>query len=146
MRPAAMFVAARIRASQAAESELRADEDAAAGGKVAVRHGSVKGLVNAMLRSRGEGEEGATGRRQRLVAVVEREGDLKIDPATSAPYSARKRGRVWRGGCVSAISIKLIARLICYFELEQGIMIARHYTNPDHGLLDLANPGSNHQL
>ena len=140
------FVAAHFRASQAAESELSSDEDAEADGKVAVWHGLVKDLVKTRLRSRGEGEEGEAGRSQRLVAVVEWEEGLKVDPVTSLPYSTRKRGRVWRGGSVSAISIELVERLIGYLELEEGGLIARHYIDPDHGLLDLANPSSNHQL
>ena len=74
------------------------------------------------------------------------EGGLKVDSATSLPYSARNRGRVWRGGSVGAISGELIARLIGYFEVEQGIMIARHCVHPDHGLLGLSNPSSNRQL
>ena len=101
----------------------------------------MKVLVKVRLRSRGEGGEGEAGRSQRLAAVVEWEGGLKVHPVASLPYSARKRGRVWRGGSASAI-----ARLIGYFEVEQGIMIARHYIDPDHGLLDLANPSSNRQL
>ena len=135
-----------FRASRAAESELSSDEDAAADGKVAVWYGLVKGLFMVRLKDGGEGEGGGARRSQRLVAVVEWEGSLKVDSVASLPYSARKRGRVWRGGSVSAISIELVDRLIGYLEVEQGSMIARQYIDPDHGHLDLANPNSKYQL
>ena len=140
------FVATHFRAIQAAESELSSDEDAAADGKAAVRRGLAKGLVKARLRSRGQGEEGEAGRSQRLIALVKQAGSLKVDPVASLPCSTRKRGRMRREGSVSAISIELIARLIGYFEVEQGIVIVRHYIDPDHGLLNLANPSSNRKL
>ena len=140
------FVAAHFRASQSAESELSDDEGAASDGKVAVWCGLVKELVMVRVKGGGEGEGGEAGRSQRLVAVVEWEGGLKVDSVTSLPYSTRKRGRVWRGGSVSAISIELVDRLIGYLELEEGGLIARHCIDPGHGSLDFANPNSNHQL
>ena len=78
--------------------------------------------------------------------MVELEGDLKADLITSLPYSTRKRGRVWRGDSVSAISIEFIGKLIDYLAVEQGIMISRHCIDPDHGRLNLANPSRNCQL
>ena len=78
--------------------------------------------------------------------MVEWEGGLKVDSATSLPYSARKRGRVWRGGNISVISIELIERLIGYLEAEQGSLITRRCIDTSNGSLDLANPNSNRQL
>ena len=78
--------------------------------------------------------------------MVEWEGGLKVDSATSLPYSARKRGRVRRGGIVSVISVELIERLIGHLEIEQESLIARRYIDPSHGSLDLANPNSKCQL
>ena len=140
------FVAAHFRASQLVESELSSDEDAAEEGKVAVWYGLVKYLIMVKLKGGGGEEGGQMGRSQRLVAVVEWEGGLKLDSVTSLPYSTRKRGRVWRGGSVSVIGIELIDRLIGYLEVESSSAISRHYIDPDHGLLDLANPNSNYQL
>ena len=53
------FVAARFRASRAAESELSGGEGAAADGEVAVWYGLVKDLVAVRLKGGGEAEGGS---------------------------------------------------------------------------------------
>ena len=83
------FVAARFRASRAAESELSRDEGAAADGKIAVWCGLAKDLVAVRMKGGGKVEGEETGICQRLAAVVEWEGGLKVESVASLPYSIK---------------------------------------------------------
>ena len=82
----------------------------------------------------------------RIVAIVEWEGSVKLDPITSLLYSMRRRGRVWKGSGVSAISMELVNRMILYSDMQIGSSIHKRYVDADYETLKLGEPQSSCQL
>ena len=91
-------------------------------------------------------EEQSKGSRCMTIAIPEWESSSKLDPVTSLPFSIRRRGRVWKGSRINAISIEFVDRVIGYFDIKIGNRVQRNYADTDYETLKLGDPQSLCQL